>query len=1219
MNGNKNHKTFALILLTILCWGSSFSMGYARWAHSNVVNAQDRPLVAVLEEFGEKYQIFFSYDPKELGKVNVEFEFRKTETLNAAIDRLLAPTKFRYKSYGEKYYVIYEKTNEGSRDLKKLERHLGKIQDLEKRGNISLRRQSSEPLQQIRSISESVLKWKPVTRVSGKVSDESGNALIGVSIAVKGATTGAVTDLEGNYSLDADNDAILVFSYIGFLSQEIPVNGQTSLNVVLKVDAQKLEEVIVVGYGGQKKATLTGSITVVDEKVFKDRGVVSNPLQALQGQVAGVTVTRSSAQPGRESWNFQIRGASSVNSADPLVIIDGAPVPGVNALNSINPNDIENISFLKDAAASIYGSRAAGGVVLITTKRAKAGKPIIEYSAGFSQKVIGLQPNLVNTDQWGPLVKESRGNDGFTNNDIWYNLAEVMIGARAAGKEWMTFAEYAAASAPGSNKFSDVKDFPFFSRTMQDILWGNANSMEHQLSVSARTDRSGYRVSLAYLDDGSLLQWGNNSNKRYNLRLTHDYNFSSKLQMATNLSLEKNDIVQPTQIGNVLNNGIQQGMPEWTQNGKAYVWGSGIGNASQNAIAELGGDNKEFNVRINANMNLTYQIVKDIKLVGSVGYFLHSTDYRTLENNIPFYEYTGTQLLANLPTRSSYQRGNRQEAYYSANAYAEYSKNFAKIHDVKLTVGTQYERDEYNRYLARTLDVISDVPSSLNLSTGDATSKTVGEAQNHYALAGYFSRFNYAYDNKYLLEASIRYDGSSKFDAENRWAAFYGASVGWRLTEEKFMQNIKFLDEFKLRASWGSVGNQSGIGLYDYVQFMNLSFSQGSGSSGFPILGTSPAVRVAPSGTLVALDRSWEKVETRNIGVDFGFLRSHLYGTFEYFEKANNNMLIARTYPAVLGASAPQGNNGKLETKGWELTLNWRDKIGAFSYHIGGNISDNTNLLVDFGGQKVISTANRGLNTAVEGYPINTYFGLVYDGRIQNEEELAAYRAFIAGNNVGIPSGATTAQANARLGLGDNKFKDLNGDGKITFPEDAVALGTDAPRYIYSFNAGFEWKGVDFNVIFQGVGERAIVRDGNWRIPTAVIFQAQNAAFLGKTWSPTNTDAYYPRLSTTGTINNYNYFPSDWIQENGAYIRLKNLVLGYTLPQTLTQKVKIEKLRLYFAGSDLWEKTKIRDGWDPEATRNVANNGDPENNNVSTFSQRYPFYRYMTFGLNLTF
>lgn len=1219
MNGIKNHKTLALILLTILCWGSSFSWGHAHWRPSNNVNAQDRPLVEVLEELGEKYQIFFSYDPKILGKVSVEFEFRKGETLNAAIDRLLAPTRFRYKSYGEKYYVIYEKSHEGSRDLKKLERHLDKIEDLEKRGNISLRRQSSEPLQQIRGISESVLKWKPVTRVTGKVTDESGVALIGVSIAVKGTTNGTVTDLDGSYTLDVDNNSVIVFSYIGFVNQEIVYAGQTTLNVSLKIDAQKLEEVIVVGYGGQKKATLTGSVTVVDDKVFKDRGVVSNPLQALQGQVAGVTITRNSAQPGRENWSFQIRGASSINNADPLVIVDGAPVPGVNALNSINPNDIDNISFLKDAAASIYGSRAAGGVVLITTKRAKSGKPIIEYSAGFSQKVIGLQPNLVNTDQWGPMIKEARANDGFTNIDIWYNLAEVMIGARAAGKEWMTAAEYNAASAPGSTKFSDVKDFPFFTQTMQDILWGNANSMEHQLSVSARTDRSGYRVSLAYLNDGSLLQWGNNSNQRYNLRLTHDYNFSSKLQMATNLSLEKNDIIQPTQIGNVLNNGIQQGLPAWTQNGKAYVWGSGIANASQNAIAELGGDNKEFNVRINANMNLNYQILKNLKLVGSVGYFLHSTDYRTRENNIPFYEYTGTQLLAFYPSRSSYQRGNRQEAYYSANAYAEYSKTFGKLHDVRLTAGTQYERDEYNRYLARTLDAIADVPNSLNLSTGDATTKTVGETQYHYALAGYFSRFNYAFDNKYLLEASLRYDGSSKFDPENRWAAFYGASVGWRLTEENFMKNIKFLDEFKIRASWGSVGNQSGIGLYDYVQFLNLSFSPGATNSSFPILGTSPVVRVAPSGTLVALDRTWERVETSNLGVDFGFFKSRLYGSFEYFVKRNDNMLIARTYPAVLGASAPQGNNGQLETKGWELTLNWKGKLGALNYRVGGNISDNTNLLVNFGGQKIISTANRGLNGAVEGYPINTYFGLVYDGRIQTAEELAAYRTFITGNNIGMPGGAANAQANARLNLGDNKFKDLNGDGKITFPEDAVALGTDAPRYIYSFNAGLEWKGIDFNVIFQGVAERSIIRDGNWRMPAAVIFQGQNAAFLGKTWSATNTDAFYPRMSTTGTINNYNYFPSDWVMENGAYLRLKNLVLGYTLPKSLTEKVKIEKLRVYFAGSDLWETSKIRDGWDPEATRTVANNGDPENNNVSTFSQRYPFYRYLTFGLNLTF
>jgi len=299
--------------------------------------------------------------------------------------------------------------------------------------------------------------------------------------------------------------------------------------------------------------------------------------------------------------------------------------------------------------------------------------------------------------------------------------------------------------------------------------------------------------------------------------------------------------------------------------------------------------------------------------------------------------------------------------------------------------------------------------------------------------------------------------------------------------------------------------------------------------------------------------------------------------------------------------------------------LNWKNQIGKVTYHIGGNLSTYETNLKSFGGQTIISSANRGLNGAVEGYPINTYFGLVYDGRIQTQQQLDTYSKFIAGNNIGIPSGASSAQANARLALGDNMFKDVNNDGKITFPEDAVALGSYDPKVTYSINAGFEWKGFDFGMIFQGVGKRVIIRDGNWRIPAQVIYQAQNAAFVNDWWTPTRSDAALPRISTTGTINNYNYFPSDWVAENGAFLRLKNLVVGYTIPKNITQKAKLEKVRFYFSGDDLWEVSHIHDGWDPEASRDVANTGDGNNNNQSTYSSRFPFYRLLTFGVNVAF
>jgi TonB-linked SusC/RagA family outer membrane protein len=1052
--------------------------------------------------------------------------------------------------------------------------------------------------------------------LSGKVVDAKSNeTIIGASVKVKNTGNGAVTNSSGAFKISAAAGDILQISYIGYNSVEIPATAGAMV-IKLSAVANDLSEVVVVGYGTQKKATLTGSVSTVDAKVFQDRGPVANPLAALQGQVPGVAITRSSAQPGRESWNFLIRGSASTNSTEPLIVIDGVPVPSVASLSTLNPADVDNISFLKDAAAAIYGSRAAGGVVLITTKKAKNGKTVINYSGAYSIKSVGLQPKLVDVNGWGPMVLEARLADGFGDSDLWINLAKASIYAKQNGLNYLTQAQYNAAGFIG---FTDVKDFPFYDGTMQDVLWGNTTSQEHQLSIAGRTEKAGYRISLGYLNDGSLLQVGNNSNRRYNLRLSNDYQVSEKLKIETNFSLERTDIIQPANIGAVLNNGTQPGFPLTALNGKPYVWGSGIGNAAPNNIADLGGDAKEYNTRFNTSANATYTFNKHLKAVGTVGFNYNDVDYRTNENVINFYDITGTILNSSLaPTngssRSFYQRVAQRTSYYTTNAFLEYNQDFGD-HNIKILGGGQYERNENNSFLARTQDVLNGAPPSLSLGTGDPTSKSVSELQDHYALAGFFGRVNYTYKNKYLFEASMRYDGSSRFIAANRWKPFFGLSAGWRLKEEDFLKSADFLSDLKLRLSYGTAGNQSGIGLYDYITLLNLNYSQNAQGASYPIIGTSPVVRVSPGG-LVALDRTWETVKTSNAGVDFGFFNNRLTGTFDYFLKYNSNMLIARTYPTVLGATAPAGNNGELKTTGFEFSLNWNGKIGDATYHIGGNISDYKNNLEKFGGQKIISSANRGFNSAVEGYPINSYFGLEYAGRIQTQAQLDAYKKLIPNNNIGIPSGNTRSNS---LQLGDNMFKDLNGDGKITFEGDSKFLGTDDPHYIYSFNGGASWKGFDFNFILQGVGKRTIIRDGNWTIPANVIYQSQNEAFLNKWWTPTRTDAELPRISSTGAINNYNYIASDWIAQSGAYLRLKNVVFGYTIPQKISQKVKIDRIRVYFSGNDLWESTKIKDGWDPEAARTVNNTGNTANNNISTFSQRYPFYRFYTFGLNLTF
>ncbi|GAB3586616.1 TonB-dependent receptor [Hymenobacter daeguensis] len=1057
--------------------------------------------------------------------------------------------------------------------------------------------------------------------VSGRVTQSNGEGLPGVTVVVKGTTLGTSTGADGSFSLNVPQGSVLVFSSVGYVKQEVTVTqAQSGLAIKLADDSQQLGDVVVVGYGEQKRETLTGAVATAGAKLFQDRGVVDNPLSSLQGQVPGVVVTRTSAAPGRASWNFNIRGASSSNTTQPLIVIDGIPVNDNNALNSINPNDIENISFLKDASAAIYGARAAAGVVLVTTKKAKAGKMVLQYDGSLSHKVLGLQPHLLNVQQFGQGLIDATTNDYYgvaPTSFIWYRLGQLMVNPPASGFLDLTNGNTVApANNPLNPGFGDVKDLPFFDTNAVDLLWGSANSTQHNVSLSGRGEKAGYRISLGYLNDGSQLKWGNNSNKRYNIRATTDYSFSDRVKLETNLSLERNDIVQPTNT-NYLGQYSQPGFPVSTVDGKPYAWGTQY---SPNWQAELGGDNKESDSRIFTNLRLTTELAKNLRWVNQVGYTWTIQNFSEQAKGISWYNYLGDLQYPDNPTRANtyYQREQRKDAYATLNSYLNYAKVFNEVHDVSLTAGVAYERDEFNLFRTRTSNMANDNVPSLNLGIGDATTKTNTEQQNHYAIGSAFGRLNYSFRERYLLEVNARYDGSSKFRPEDRWKFFSGVSGGWRITEENFLKDkFGWLNEVKLRASYGVTGNQGGIGLYDYLQQLNVRSSNGQTDSGTPIIGTGPVVFVSPTSTLVSLTRTWERIENYNVGLDIALLNRRLTGSVDYFTKYNRNMLIPNLTPAVLGATAPNENRGELKVWGWEATLNWQDKIGPVGYRIGGSITDNQNRLLNYGGQKLVTP---GLNGLVEGYPIGSYFGLEYNGRIQTAEQRQAAQALATGSDRNVPVPTSGGLGGVRIG--DNSFKDLNGDGKLTGQladgslGDLKYLGTDNPRYTYAINLGADWHGFDFTAILQGVGQRTIFREGNWRVPFGSIFQGQTNFWVGDTWTPSNTGAYYPILSSgqNGTkYNDYNYQISDWSVQNGAYIRLKNVVLGYTIPEAISKHLGASRIRVYYSGNDLWEHTNIKDGWDPEATRSVGRA------NSESALTRYPFFRLHTAGVNFTF
>ena len=1031
------------------------------------------------------------------------------------------------------------------------------------------------------------VQWaQQANTVEGIVTDANGEPIIGASIVIKGTTNGTITDLDGKFSLP-NATGTLVISYIGYQTQEIALNGQKQLKVVMKEDSEMLEEVVVVGYGSVKKESLTGSVTVVDDKAFAEKGNLSSPLQALQGQVPGVMITRSSSAPGDESWGMNLRGSVSVNSTEPLIIIDGVASSSVNDLRLINPNDIESINFLKDGSAAIYGARAAGGVVLITTKKGKEGKTRVEYSGSVTLKTVGLMPELMNIDQWADGVMTALENDGNTSNS-WYTYAQL------AKKYKGTYIDLENTANPfGNAAFTDVSDF-VFDDTVDWLgsLFGNSLSTDHNLSISGGTEKASYRLSLGYMYDGSPLQYGNNNNQRYNFRLSNSVKLTDKLSLESVISYNRQEQVSPTDIGSVLTTQTPMpGLPLTNMQGQAYAWGTW---GSPVAKVEQGGDNKLSVSSLNISETLNYDITDWLSAHANVGYNNSTANRDVVSNSVTYYNFTGTKSVLTTPSAdaSYYRATTAQTNFYSFSAYLNAHKKFGK-HDLSLTLGGQYEFNDYKTWGVK----VENIQSGLDIvnGSGDVTldgakdNKTTDKYQN--AFLSFYGRFNYNYDDRYLLEVNGRYDGSSKFQPANRWAAFYGVSAGWRIKQEAFMEDVDWLSELKLRASYAEMGNQSGIGNYDGVQLYNMNTANGA------YVGSGLLSYIATDGKLVSTTRHWERIKNFNLAVDFGFLNGKLTGTVEAFLKKNDDMLVEISYPAVLGDDAPTTNGGKFKGWGYEGQATWRDRIGDWSYYVGGTFTFARNKLTDFGGTTVLQS---GYVKTQQGYPLNSIFGLRYGGKIQNEEQLAAYLAkYYDTNAIGMPS---------NLRVGDNMYCDENGDGVLD-EKDYIYLGSDSPEISYSFNAGLSWKGFDLSVIFQGAANRFVYRDiDNTTVPFRANYTNTTTASIGNVWSTENPDAYYAPYTNDSNINNYNYQASSLTAQDGRYLRLKNVTLGYTFDSKLLKKAKcLQSVRLYVTGADLWETTKITDGWDPEAKRDASG------------LSRYPFTRSFTFGANVTF
>lgn len=1010
-----------------------------------------------------------------------------------------------------------------------------------------------------------------IIRITGKVTDTNGEPIIGANVSTKGTTLGTITDMNGSFLLDVPSETVISISYIGYLTQEVKVKQQTSLNIVLKEDTQALEEVVVVGYGTVKRANLGGAVATADAKAFEARPV-QNAVTALQGEIPGLTITRSGGgAPGAET-TMKIRDVSSINGGTPLVLIDGAE----GDINLINPSDIENVSVLKDGTAAIYGARASDGVVLITTKSGKRNqKTTVSFDAYYSVKTPALLKKTASLLQHAEMALEIT--DGsfpieYTKEDlelIRQNSDQILTGV-----EW--------------GRWGNIYPKFFKNQDWNDMVIGNGNMQNYNVNISGGGERYSYLVSLGHQREEGLPKFGEDLNKRYFVRAKSSIEIFKNLTYDLNLAYEASN--------RDYSSGLTEGQNIWELIYKTRSWAplrnpagnfytfEGFDNPAQ--VLEEGGMANKTTGNVTVNNQLRWNVIDGLDLVGQAVIRKYDFD-ENVTNKIIYSRNWEDVNHRTARTPNNAERRYSKTLSKNFTLYADYKKNFNDLHDLSVMVGTSHESQNYDKFTAKRINF--DQQENMSLQLGGSENQSAWSEGNAWTINSFFSRVNYTFKNRYIIEGTLRADGSSRFDPDHRWGYFPGVNAAWRLGEEGFMKNLNLFDDLKVRASYGEMGNQSGIGLYDYIQLISLSsdyYPFGGGTKG----------QMAKSGNIVSTSRTWETIQTTNIGLDFATLKNRLYGSFDYFWKENKNMLIPKTYPSMLGADAPSTNSGHLSIRGWEVALGWRDQINDFSYSVRFNLSDARNQVVERVGSNLIKL---GLNETPTDYPLNSFFGYEFDGIIQNEQELKDYIARFP--NGGIPGD---------LSVGDAKYKDLDGDGKLSVlgdgkegSGDVKYLGDKNPRYNFGMNLSAAYKGFDFSAFIQGVGRRTMFLEGEASKPMAEAWFQSAAYWYGKTWTAERTDAQYPAITSTSK-RGYNYYYSTNTKHNVGYARLKNLQLGYTIPSSVTAKIGLQKLRVYFSGEDLFEIHNTPGGWDPEEDGQITS---------------YPFARNYSFGVNVVF
>lgn len=1059
--------------------------------------------------------------------------------------------------------------------------------------------------------------------ISGKVFDTNEEPLIGVTVTIENTTIGAITDIDGAFTLQVpEGKVVLNVSYVGFVPQKVTVaSGQSNVTVRLSEDAVLLNEVVVVGYGKQKKVNLTGAVASVGGEELENR-VTKSLSSMLQGTVAGLNVTTSSGVPG-SSASINVRGITSIHESEPLVLIDGA----VGDIDRVNPNDVESISVIKDAsAAAIYGARAAFGVILVTTKSgaAKGGKATIRYSGRFGWQAPTTSTDYETTGYWSVYTINQfwQANSGtlyvdYTDQDMQELWNRVNDKTEHPDRPWVV-----EDVRNGRNQWVYYGNYDWWHSLYRD----NRPMQQHNVSISGGKDDVKYFVSGSYDKQTGILRENPDIYRKYNLRSKIDFRINEWLTMSNNTSFYSSQYsyLGDGDVENTLAYSARHALACFPQKNPDGSWlystpylNYKVANGRHILLGENSHRNVERSTDFTNTTRLVYVPIRELSFTGDFTYRQYQSRNTSRSNVMYYREYPDGELL-------SYATGagaNRLDEavntnqYYSTNIFGTYDDTFNQAHHLSVVGGMNYEAWKNKNISAYGENLVSTDLDDLDLVGQNAEGATitgVGGGQNEYALLGIFGRINYDYKSRYLFEVSGRYDGTSRFASGSRWGFFPSASAGWRISEESFFQPVRqWIDNLKVRGSFGSLGNQNISSYYSFARLISIS------SLGYTFGEGSVLPKYSSLSAPIASGMTWETAQQWDFGFDLTMLGNRLNLTVDGYIRDTKDMLTDGVdLPGVYGADLPDMNAADLRTKGYEITLNWRDRLTLgnkpFEYSVGLNLSDYKSVITKYDNENKTFAKDY-----YEGMEIGEIWGYVTDGLFQTDEEAKAYAEKVDLSYV-LKGQTGGWQA------GDVKFVDLDGDGKVGIgsnnvdnPGDRKILGNSLPSFSYGISASAQWNGFDVSAFFQGTGNHYWYPAGQsmpfWGPYSYPYLSFLQKDFLADVWTAENTDAYFPRAmaysASGGVLSNVN----DRYLQNLRYLRFKNLTVGYTLPQSWTGKARIESVRIYFTGENLcyWSPLKKHSRYvDPEA---AIDRSDAYNNAY------YPWQKSFLFGIDVTF